>query len=105
MFIRLSTAFVMLFGLTALVGATVPVPGKRDNVARVAQVSLVSRRAFQTHRVMYAARTSLEQPRNPIRTYPKVTGRAQALLYGPSGQLLYGIEPVYRTSHKESQVE
>ncbi|KAG1857748.1 hypothetical protein DFJ58DRAFT_726872 [Suillus subalutaceus] len=35
MFIRLSTAFVMLFGLTALVGATVP--GKRDNVARVAQ--------------------------------------------------------------------
>ncbi|KAG2040933.1 hypothetical protein BDR03DRAFT_947733 [Suillus americanus] len=40
MFIRLSTAFVMLLGLTALVSAGVPVPNKRDNVARVARADL-----------------------------------------------------------------
>ncbi|KAG2747702.1 hypothetical protein P692DRAFT_20875673 [Suillus brevipes Sb2] len=41
MFIRLSTAFVMLLGLTALVSAGAPIE-RRDNAARAALVSLPS---------------------------------------------------------------
>lgn len=50
MFIRLSTAFVMFLGLTALVSAGVPIE-ERDNVAKVAQrgTKAPETRAMPTH--------------------------------------------------------